>query len=262
MRFGALVSRIRTQVGLRTPPRCPAGWQIGPPDFVGLGAQRAGTTRLYGLVAAHPGVQGAATKELHYFHRYWNAPFTAADVEAYARWFPRPAGLLAGEWSPGYLAHFWIPPLLARAAPGARCLVSLRDPVERYRSGAALQSETRRPGPAAASAAFRLGCYGLQLEHVLSSIPRSRLHVVQYEACTDDIATVLAGVYRFLGLDDSFRPPAIDERVNAARAGKAHLDPDLQAALVDAYTPDVRRLLDLDLGIDVSRWPNFAHLAS
>ena len=261
MRFGALVSRVRTHRTLRRPPACPAGWRTGPPDFVGLGAQRAGTTRLYGLVADHPGVEGAVVKELHFFHRFWKDPFTDADAATYARWFPRPEGRCTGEWSPGYLAHFWIPPLLARAAPAAKCLVSLRDPVERYRSGAALQSETRRPGPAAASAAFRLGCYGLQLEHVLSSIPRERLHVVQYEACRDDIAGELAGIYRFLGLDDAYRPAAIDARVNAARVDKQDLDPQLVAALIDAYTPDVRRLLELDLGVDVARWPNFAHLA-
>lgn len=261
MRFGALVSRVRTHRTLRRPPACPAGWRTAPPDFVGLGAQRAGTTRLYALVADHPEVQGAVVKELHYFHRFWKDPFTDADAATYARWFPRPDGRLTGEWSPGYLAHFWIPPLLARAAPAAKCLVSLRDPVERYRSGAALQSETRRPGPGAASAAFRLGCYGLQLEHVLSSVPRDRLHVVQYEACRDDIVAELAGIYRFLGLDDAHRPAAIDARVNAARVDKQELDPQLVAALVDAYTPDVRRLLDLDLGVDVARWPNFAHLA-
>jgi hypothetical protein len=233
---------------------------VAPPDFVGLGAQRSGTTWLYSLIAAHPDVQGEATKELHYFHRFWNRPFTADDALAYARFFPRPPGAIAGEWSPGYLSHFWVPPLLPRAAPEARYLVSLRDPVERYRSGVVLQAETRRPGAAAASTAFRLGCYGLQLEHLLTSIPRDRLHVVQFEDCIADPATAVAGLYAFLGLDPGFRPTGLDERVNAARGRKDDLDPGLRAALVDAYTPDVTRLTSLDLGIDVARWPNFAHL--
>lgn len=261
MRLASIVARLRTRAELRHPPTCPDGWTVAPPDFVGLGAQRSGTTWLYSLVAAHPDVQGDATKELHYFHRFWNQPFTDADARTYARFFPRPPGRIAGEWSPGYLAHFWVPPLLARAAPDAKLLVSLRDPVERYRSGVVLLSETRRPGPAAASAAFRLGCYGLQLEHLLSYVARDRLHLVQFEACTKDAGTEIGRIYEFLGLDPTFRPEGIDRPVNAARARKDDLSADTRAALVDAYTPDVRRLLTLGLGIDVTRWPNFAHLA-
>jgi hypothetical protein len=261
VRLGALVARVRSRVELRHPPKCPDGWHTAPPDFIGLAAQRSGTTWLYSLIAAHPGVHGDAMKELHFFHRYWNRPFDATDVTTYARYFPRPEGLLAGEWSPGYLSHFWIPPLLDAAAPAAKLLVSLRDPVERYRSGLALQSETRRPSAAAASTAFRIGCYGMQLEQLFSCVDPNRVHVVQFEACTRDPGAELARIYEFLGLDPTFRPDTIDRRVNEGRAKKLVLDPDRRAALVGAYTPDVRRLLDLDVGIDVRRWPNFEHLA-
>jgi hypothetical protein len=213
------------------------------------------------LIASHPDVHGEAVKELHFFHRYWNRPFDATDATRYARYFPRPAGLLAGEWSPGYLSHFWIPPLLDGAAPDAKLLVSLRDPVERFRSGLALQSETRRPSAAAASTAFRIGCYGMQLEQLFSCVDQTRVLVVQFEKCTRDPSGELARIYEFLGLDSSFRPDALDRRVNEARAKKLDLDPDRRAALVGAYTPDVRRLLDLGVNIDVRRWANFEHLA-
>lgn len=261
MRLASIVARLRTRIELRRPPECPEGWTVAPPDFVGLGAQRSGTTWLYSLIAAHPDVQGEATKELHYFHRFWGRPFTDADARTYAHYFPRPPGRIAGEWSPGYLSHFWVPPLVARAAPDARLLVSLRDPVERYRSGVVLQSETRRIGAAGASTAFRLGCYGLQLAHLLSYVDRTRLHLVQFEHCTQDAPGELARIYAFLGLDPTFRPEGIDRRVNAARGAKDDLPSEIRAALVDAYTPDVRHLLSLDLGVDVARWPNFAHLA-
>jgi hypothetical protein len=260
VRLDALIARVRTRVELRRPPKCPEGSHTAPPDFIGLGAQRSGTTWLYSLIAAHPGVHGDALKELHYFHRYWNRPFDARDAITYAQYFPRPAGLLAGEWSPGYLSHFWVPPLLDAAAPDAKLLVSLRDPVERYRSGLALQSETRRPSAASASTSFRLGCYGMQLEHLFSSVDRSRVLVMQFEACTRDAAGSIAQIYAFLGLDEGFRPPTIDQRVNEARTKKLDLDPDRRAALVNAYTPDVEKLLTLDVGIDVRAWPNFDHL--
>jgi sulfotransferase family protein len=260
VRLSALVKRVRTHVELRHPPKCPEGSHTAPPDFIGLGAQRCGTTWLYSLIAAHPGVHGEAVKELHYFHRYWNRPFDATDATTYAQYFPRADGLLAGEWSPGYLSHFWVPPLLDAAAPDAKLLVSLRDPVERYRSGLALQSETRRPNAASASTAFRLGCYGMQLEHLFSSVDRARVLVVQFEACTRDPVGAIARIYEFLGLDATFRPPSIERRVNEARTKKLDLDPDRRTALVDAYTPDVERLLALDVAVDVRAWPNFDHL--
>lgn len=261
MRLASVVDRARTHWALRNPPPCPAGWRVAPPDFIGLGAQRCGTTWLYSLIAAHPDVHAGGIKELHFFHRFWDRGFTDADAHTYARYFPRPPGCIAGEWSPGYLSHFWVPPLVRRAAPDARLLVSLRDPVERYRSGIVLQAETRRPGAASASAAFRLGCYGLQLEHLLTYTPRDQLLVLQLEAATADPGGTLHRIYEHVGLEPGFRPLDLTRPRNVARARKADLDPDLRRALVDAYEPDVRRLLALDLGIDVTRWPHFAHLA-
>jgi len=261
VRLDALVARVRTRVELRHPPKCPEDWNTAPPDFIGVAAQRSGTTWLYSLIAAHPGVHGDGVKELHYFHRYWNRRFDATDATKYAQYFPRPAGLLAGEWSPGYLSHFWIPSLLDAAAPDAKLLVSLRDPVERYRSGLALQSETRRPSAAAASTAYRIGCYGTQLEQLFAYVDRSRVLVLQFEACTRDPSREVARIYEFLGLEPTFRPETIDRRMNEARTKKLDLDPGRRAALVGAYTPDVGRLLELDVGIDARRWPNFEHLA-
>ena len=48
--------------------------------------------------------------------------------------------------------------------------------------------------------------------------------------------------------------------MNEARTKKLDLDPDRRAALVNAYTPEVEKLLTLDVGIDVRAWPNFDHL--
>lgn len=261
VRLAAVARRVRTGRQLRRPPACPPGSRIGPPDFVGIGAQRSGTTWWHHLVVSHPAVSSGAPKELHFFHPYWQRELTDADVATYARYFPRPPGLLAGEWSPGYLAHFWIPPMLRRAAPEARLLVVLRDPVERYRSGLALSSETRRPGAAAASAAFRLGCYGLQLEHVFRSFDRDRVLVLQFERCVADPASELARTYRFLGVDDGHRPSDLAATRNAARGSKPPLPDGHRAALVDAYRPDVERLTGLVPDLDLDLWENFASRA-
>ena len=106
------------------------------PDFVILGAQKAGTTSLYAYLCAHPDVRAAARKEVHYFDLNY-----ARGATWYRSMFPLAAGLarerrggrrvLVGEASPYYLFY----PLAAERAgavvPSAQLIVLLRDPVER-----------------------------------------------------------------------------------------------------------------------------------
>ena len=104
-----------------------------------MGAQRAGTTWWYRGLEAHDRVvrPKGRRKELHYFNRFWQGEVPDDLVERYAELFPKPEGTITGEWTPRYMHDFWSLRLLARAAPDARILVLLRDPVERWRSGTA-----------------------------------------------------------------------------------------------------------------------------
>ena len=75
------------------PPKAPTGWRTGPPDFVGVGFQRCGTTRWYNLITAHTEVaRPVATKELHFFDRFHSGGFGEADRERLSRVLPPPAG--------------------------------------------------------------------------------------------------------------------------------------------------------------------------
>src|SRR5215469_18849054 len=81
-------------------PATPPGDSIGPPDFVGIGMQKAGTTWWFDLMTAHPGVHhdDRLHKERHFFARFATDAFGATEIERYHRWFPRPAGTITGEW--------------------------------------------------------------------------------------------------------------------------------------------------------------------
>ncbi len=54
-----------------TPPDLEPGEETGPPDFVGIGVQKAGTTWWYRLLTAHPGVSSrpGIHKERHFLSR-------------------------------------------------------------------------------------------------------------------------------------------------------------------------------------------------
>lgn len=124
--------RYVTQAGLRT--RILSAGRRSLPDFIIIGAQKAGTTSLFNYLSAHPQVRPAARKEVHYFDINY-----ALGEDWYRAMFPTARSLRAGggprritgEASPYYLFH----PLAAQRAsslvPGARLIVLLRDPTAR-----------------------------------------------------------------------------------------------------------------------------------
>jgi hypothetical protein len=65
-----------------------------------------------------------------------------STIDNYRRWFARPPGLKTGEFSPSYLrTAVSTAPLLARAAPNAKLIPCVRDPIERLLSSIVLRVE-------------------------------------------------------------------------------------------------------------------------
>jgi hypothetical protein len=210
----------------------------------------------------HPGVAAipGRAKELHYFNRFWREEPPADFAETYAQMFPRPAGAIAGEWTPRYMLDFWAPALLQRAAPNARLLVILRDPVERYRSGVE-RALRRSDGPidlGRVSDAVHRGLYAQQLRLVLDHFPREQLLVLQFERCRDEPLAELRRTFEFLGLEPlDDLPPSMLER--GASREKPELPEVWRRELVAYLKDDVRELADLfPDDVDPARWPNFA----
>lgn len=245
-------------------PECPPGWHTGPPDFVGIGAQRSGTSWWYRGLEEHPRVatvEGQA-KELHYFTRFWKDEPPADFAESYHRLFPRPEGKLAGEWTPRYMLDFGAPMLLREAAPEAKLLAILRDPVERFRSG--IERAVRRSRASApmelsrVSDAVHRSLYAAQLRRVLDHFPREQLLVLQFERCRDEPLEQLAATFRFLGVEPLDElPPSMLEPGSSPQ--KPELRDRWRAELVARLADDVRDLAELFPDeIDLDRWPSFS----
>jgi hypothetical protein len=248
------------------PPVCPPGWRTGPPDFVGVGAQKAGTTWWIRLLEAHPDVyhDPSLRSELHFFDRFFDRWPGPEDIERYHRYFPRPDGGISGEKTPEYLADHWVPRMLHEAAPDARIIVMLRDPLERFLSGRTHTQNHDWPDERRiVGDAFHMGLYSQQLARYLDHYPRERVLVLQYERCVIDAEAQLARTFEFLGLG----PQAIAEDElrrlrNATKTEKLELEPQRRELLVDLYARDIEPLTELVPDLDVGLWPNFRHLAS
>ena len=253
-------------------PECPPGWRTGPPDFVGIGAQRCGTSWWYaGAIRAHPQVveTEGRRKELGFFDRYWAEDPPPDYAERYARFFPRPEGAVTGEWTPRYLPDAWTLPLLARAAPEARILIMLRDPIARYRSAIAQGIERQRkrgqypPTIAIVGEAIGRSAYGDQVRRALEIFGRERVLVLQFERCVAEPLAEMQRTHRFLGIEPLGElTPRLSNRLNRedkpAGAENPELPGTLRAELRELLRDDVRRLAALCPEIDLALWPNFS----
>ena len=247
-----------------TPPVHGHGEEIGPPDFVGIGVQKAGTTWWYNLILSHPDVSSRPDihKERHFFDRFGSRPFGASDLSDYLGWFPRKRGTRTGEWTPDYFSYAWVAPLLHRAAPDARLLLLLRDPVDRFFSGLAHQRRAglRCDGPAMADALDR-GMYHRSLTRWREHFSEEQILVLQFEQCVADTERELARTFEFLGLS-KYAVLASDHNARPRHApAQREYDENVRTRLVDLYTGDVAALAAQCPAIDLSLWPSFAHVA-
>lgn len=247
-------------------PECPPGWRTGPPDFVGVGAQRCGTSWWYrGTMRSHPGVVRVAKpgKELHYFDRFWDGEPSDDFVERYHALFPRPEGAITGEWTPRYMVDFWTMQLLKRAAPDARLLIMLRDPIERLRSGIQrermLADEAGKPFELShMSEAVYRGLYCDQVRGVLELYPSDRVLVLQFERCRADPIGEMRRTQEFLGLEPLDEAPEKLQQHKRPPGTKPDLSEERHSELKRRFRDDVARLAGLCPEIDVELWPNFA----
>lgn len=246
--------------GTTEPPKPAPGLVVGPPDFVGVGVQRAGTSWWFDELATHPDVYVPADrpKELHFFDVLSDGGLTDADIARYHAWFARPPGAITGEWTPSYVYDPWPVPLLAQVAPSARCLLMLRDPVDRFASGLVFQLRRGRSHPDAVRDAFQRGLYASQVARLLAHFPREQVLVLTYEEARSDPHGALARTCEFLGLDPGRLP-------GAARAGNPHgragriareVSAPVRAEIAARYRDDIAALSRLLPDLDVERWPS------
>lgn len=249
-------------------PEVPAGWHTGPPDFVGVGAQRGGTTWWYrGAIRPHPQVANpeGPRKEIHFFDRFFaeSAPPIAELAARYAELFPRQDGQITGEWTPRYMSDFWALRMIREIAPGARILIMLRDPVERWRSGIGRDvRKAEREGYAGSAAVsgdnLYRSMYFEQVKRALDLFGPDRVLVLQFEKALADTLGEMRRTHEFLEIEPLEELPKRLARDAPDHAKKPDLDPLLRDELVERLRGDVDRLAALCPEIDVARWPNFS----
>lgn len=224
------------------------------PAWLGIGAQRAGTTWFTNLLCQHPSVSlgGNDRKEQFALHKVADGRLSADD---YASLF----GPRQGEFTPHYMRSLQtvrvVADLCARDIP---VIALLRDPVERFASAMRLHATMRKPRfsyEAAITLAQWTGMYADQLD-VWTAELGSRLVVFQYERIRHDPQPAVDEVWRRIGVDPVPLTRVGEPSAMSSRAAWTWPD-GLCDALVRLYRPQVDRLADRG-DIDPLLWPRFA----
>lgn len=253
------------------PPLLPADVRPHAPDFIGIGAQKCGTTWWHKMISEHPGVyddshlKGKVTpghlhKERHFFNPFFAGTFQEEDSRRYHNWCASPEGLLSGEWTPRYLCEHWAPPLVKRTAPDARLIVLLRDPIDRYESGMRHAAKFQSPlTDDIAMLHFFRGLYFQQIQHWLNFFPRDQMLFLQYEKCKRKPEDEYRKTLDFLGLEAFALPTGTSERkLNETRNKEVFsIEEGSKSVLANAYREDVTQLFALLPELDSSLWNDY-----
>lgn len=101
------------------------------PDFLIVGAQKAGTTSLYHYLAEHPQLRPASgPKELHYFNLYHHRGL-AWYLSHFPLRFVSGGRRLSFEATPDYLGHAAVPERIRRDLGRVKLIAVLREPAAR-----------------------------------------------------------------------------------------------------------------------------------
>ena len=269
----------------------PSGARL--PQFLIIGAQKAGTTWMHEMLGEHPGVFMPTPKELHFFDQ---RSVYDQGVEWYAsNYAEAPADAVLGEATPNYLwasdhrrrewakKHFdagWkhsIPERVhARLGGDVPLLVMLREPVARAVSAfyhhARVEGRLRRDRPFAWNAAtwgiVHMGFYAANLERWYDVFSREQVLVLIFEEVMRAPQQSLDLVTDHIGIDRLHLPhERLTERVHGGTKfkgddGQYYYDEDRTELAIshddldmlrELYAPENERLAAL-LGRDLDVW--------
>ncbi len=206
------------------------------PNFLIIGAAKAGTTSIHRYLTQHPQIYMPPRKELNFFAhggirpdfrrpgaRMTNRGFIA-NVEAYRALFQGVSEETAiGETSPAYLHSPKAPGLIKHHVPDAKLIAMLRDPVERAYSAYLMRVRQGRESLDFVQAVregearvrnnwppgwhyLGVGFYYTHLKRYFDIFDPAQIRVYLYDEFKTDPVNTLQDILRFLDVDDTFVP--------------------------------------------------------
>ena len=228
------------------------------PAWLGIGAQRSGTTWFTDLLTQHPEVSLGTNDEKEQ-QKLQNVAEGRYDLEDYRALFPAD-GLKRGEFTPSLMRHAAAGKLVRDELGDTQILCVLRDPIDRFVSAMRLSETRNLKGRDVRPMSLRLyiqthaGMYADCLETWAHFLGRERITVLVYERIREDPQSVVDGVWGSLGLS-SVPLQQIDRPSNSSSAQDATFEffDGLEEGLLAHYQHQVERLRH-DWGLQIDDW--------
>ena len=197
------------------------------PVFLGIGAQRAGTTWLHNCLKEHPQLCLPEKKEVHFFDLQFDK-----GLDWYQQQFShaQPHQLI-GEITPNYYHEDNALERIKETLPDVKLIYVLREPVSRSYSQYQLYKQEIYVDKSFKQVLdedetiYEYSRQGKHLERVYSMFNRDNVLVLFYDEINSNPENVLFKVCQFLGVATEFSPSFLNRRVNAV------VLPQFQAAL-------------------------------
>jgi Sulfotransferase domain len=180
----------------------------GPlPQFLVIGAMKAGTTSLHHYLQAHPDLYLPETKELNFFRD----PRTHARGEQWYRqqFAGAQSHQVPGEVSPDYAKHphhAGAPERIQALIPDVKLIYLVRQPIDRMRSmylHQVVAGREQRPIDEALlhdPHYLQVSQYAMQLDRYLRHFTLDQILICSSEQLSADRALVLSRIHRFVGV--------------------------------------------------------------
>lgn len=230
-------------------------------NFLGIGAQKAGTTWLYEQFSHHPQIAFPLGKEVH----FWNQPHDSCAIADYLSRFVSMTAV-AGEITPAYgMLPLEIIKEIYSQAPQLRLIYLIRNPVDRAWSSAlmALQRAEMTINEASdqwfidhfrSAGSMKRGDYQSCLQAWRMVFPIEQLLVLRFEQIKAEPELLLNHCFQHLGVALQTHEQLQQQgcrRVVFAGPGY-HLRPTLKLVLRALYQERIEHLanyLEMDLGL-------------
>ena len=216
------------------------------PNFLVIGAAKAGTTSLYSYLKEHPQIYMSPHKEPRFFALEeetidFRGPGDltrfrfVTDIESYRALFEGVSNEVAiGEASPWYLYVPKAPERIRHHIPNVKLIAILREPVERaYSNFLHAVSEGLEPltdfTEAMEAEAERIrnnwsyrwhykqkGFYSVQLKRYFEIFDRDQIRLYLYDDFITNPISLMQDIFLFLGVDSTFVPD-ISQKHNVSR---------------------------------------------
>jgi len=253
------------------------------PNLFLAGFQKTATTWLHACFREHPDIFVPRQDGVHFFTINFHKGF-----DWYNQFFNGYKGeSVVGDTTPSYARFSWSRQRLADYNPDAKILVVVRNPIERAFSHYWHEKKKRTINWKFADVLgnnadifdswIATGFYSHHIEALWQLFPPDRVKIAVYDDLVADPKDYLQDIFSFLGVDASFEPTLLREKLNEGsrrlsykqqflhllrgrpRRGPTEyirgIDKNVHTELIQIYAPEIEKLQRLT-NRDFSHWLN------